>query len=305
MSAARDRQIDALRRRRPRDRLLRGSVALLLCACAGAWLFGGFDFADAWSPRRLANLARFAREVVPFPLQGQPFDPAVAWHWLTGILLDHGLSAMLATLAIAIVAIDLALLVATPLAVAAASNVTSPRPFSIGGPAPRGQAVAARLLVELARGALICLRSLPEYVLAFLLIAVLGPSPWPLVLALACHNAGILGRLLAEVVENVDERPLRALTAAGATRLQVVACGVTPLVLPRALLFFCYRFESCIRDATVLGMLSVSSLGYWIDEYRTRMQYDDFVLMILLGSLLVFCGDLGSAWLRSSVRRAT
>jgi len=51
---------------------------------------------------------------------------------------------------------------------------------------------AWRALSACTRAALILLRAIPEYVWAFLLLAMLGPSAWPAVLALAIHNSGIL-----------------------------------------------------------------------------------------------------------------
>ena len=177
-------------------------------------------------------------------------------------------------------------------------------PFGLPTPSSRLLNAGFASLAGAARASLVFLRALPEYVWAFLLLAVLGPTPWPLVLALAIHNAGVLGRLNAEVIENADLRPLRALRLAGATRGQVASWGLVTPLLSRFLLFFFYRWESCVRDATVLGMLTISSLGYWIDEYRARMEYDGFVTMILLGSALVLAGDLVSALARRIVRRA-
>ena len=54
---------------------------------------------------------------------------------------------------------------------------------------------------------------MPEYILAYLIMSMLGSPAWPAVLALAIHNTGILGRLHAETIENVERRPLAALRA--------------------------------------------------------------------------------------------
>ena len=151
---------------------------------------------------------------------------------------------------------------------------------------------------------LIFLRSIPEYVWAFLLLAMLGPNAWPAVLALALHNAGILGKLGAEVVENLEPAPLAALRGLGATRSQIVLLGILPMVLPRFLLFFFYRWETCVREATVLGMLGIVSLGYWIVDARARNHYDEMVFLVLIGAGIVLVGDLVSALARELVRRA-
>ena len=152
---------------------------------------------------------------------------------------------------------------------------------------------------------LIGLRAVPEYLWAFLLVAIVGPIAWPAVLALALHNVGILGRLNAETVDNVESATLRALRGLGAKRSQIALVGLLPAVLPRLLMYFFYRWETCVREATVLGMLGVVSLGYWIDDARTRGQHDTMVFFILLGAAIVIVGDLASAVARRLVRSAT
>ena len=73
-------------------------------------------------------------------------------------------------------------------------------------------------------------------------------------------------------------------------------------MLPRFLLFFFYRFETCVREATVLGMLGIYSLGYWVDEARSRGRYDEMLFLVALGALLVLAADFVSWWARRAVR---
>ena len=63
-------------------------------------------------------------------------------------------------------------------------------------------------------------RAIPEYIYAYLLIGLLGISAWPLVLALALHNFGILGRLWGEVIENQPPAAAQQLMHTGSSRLQ-------------------------------------------------------------------------------------
>ena len=79
--------------------------------------------------------------------------------------------------------------------------------------------------------------------------------------------------------------------------------AVLPVVLPRCLLFFFYRWETCVREATVLGMLGIVSLGFWIQDARARNFYDEMVFFILLGAFLVIIGDMVSTLVRAYVRR--
>lgn len=301
----RDQEIRRLRSQRPRDRFVRTSLASGALLMLGAWGFGGFDWGDLLTSRRLENLARFGRELRPHPLADQSWDWSVAWQWAAEIFQDRGGQAFASTLEISLIAILLAAVWSLPLAPAAARNFAVTDPFL-----PRGRSLpwlprtAWWMLRGLVRAFSLVLRSMPEYVIAFLLLAMLGPSPWVAIVALALHNAGILGRLGAESVENVSTRDLRSLRALGAGRVQIGIWSILPEVWPRMLLFFFYRWETCIREATVLGLLGILSLGFWIDDARTRGQMDVLFYFVVLGAVIVGTVDLLSSLARGLVRRA-
>jgi phosphonate transport system permease protein len=146
------------------------------------------------------------------------------------------------------------------------------------------------------------MRAIPEYVWAFLLIALVSDPSWAAVLALGLHNAGILGRLGAEIVENADHPAPAALRGLGGTRGQVLAAGLVPLSLPRFLVYFFYRWETCLREGTVLGILGIATLGRLIKDSRAFDRYDEMMFFVLLGAALVFVGDLLSLLARRVVR---
>ncbi|MEM7586002.1 MAG: ABC transporter permease subunit [Acidobacteriota bacterium] len=306
-TADRDRvaRVAELHRQRPRDRLARASGLVLVLLVLLSWSSQELRSPDLLSERRVQNLQRFLGELRPYPLQVIDFDLATAWSWAVEILDERGWEAARRTLAMSVAAIVLAALAGLALTLTAARNFATPEPYL---PAPRSPTHGRRWLwrgvVAASRLVQIFIRSLPEYVWAFIFLAVLGPTAWPVVLALALHNAGIVGKLTAEVVENLEPGPLRALRGVGAGRLQIAATGLFPIILPRFLLFFFYRWETCVREATVLGMLGISSLGFWIVDTRARNHYDEMFFFVLLGAGLVLIGDLVSAIARAVVRRA-
>ena len=298
--------------RPPGSRLVLWSLVALFLLALGSWLSGDIHVTDLASSRRIDNLRAFLRDdATPFPLRGKPVTLEALAGWVGGLFASRGLSGALRTLAISVLAINLAALGAALLAPLAARNFLNPRPFEPPG-RPDGTPTrsdlrrdrGARLLVGLVRAFLVFLRAIPEYVWAFLLLAMLGPSAWPAVLALAIHNAGILGKLGAETVENLESPPLRSLAWLGARRTQIAVAAVAPLALTRFLLYFFYRFETCVREATVLGLLGVVSLGYWIQEARARHWYDEMLFFVALGAGIVLVGDLVSALARAYLRKA-
>jgi len=72
----------------------------------------------------------------------------------------------------------------------------------------------------------------PDLVWALLFVTAVGLGPFAGALALTIHSVGMLGRLLAEVIEDMDMGPMEALASTGAGRLQVFSHAVVPSVLP-------------------------------------------------------------------------
>jgi phosphonate transport system permease protein len=287
--------------------LVRASALVLAGLVAYSWYQTLAAPGSFLSPRRQANLQRFlTEEALPAPLRGDgPLAPRLAEtaSWAGDLFMSRGAEALLATLAIALAAMALAGALALISAPLGARTLFTARPFDA---APPDQATSGafpwRLLTGGARLSWILMRAIPEYIWAFLLLAVLGPTAWPAVLALAIHNGGILARLGADVAEDVERAPLAALAATGASRAQIAATGLPPLALPRFLLLFFYRFETCVREATVLGLLGVLSLGYWIQDGRARQHTDEMLFFVLLGALLVIIVDALSAAVRGRLR---
>jgi phosphonate transport system permease protein len=119
---------------------------------------------------------------------------------------------------------------ALPLAVLAAVNVTPSRAFYF-----------------LSRAVIGVARSVPDLVWALLFVTAVGLGPFPGGLALAVHSIGMLGRLFAETIENMDMAPIDALSLTGANRMQVFTHGVVPTVLPALLGIALYRLDENIR----------------------------------------------------------
>ncbi len=316
MTPARAEQVRALHAARPRSCFVAASAAVATALVIAAWWRGAFDVADLFSARRAANVERFLGEIRPYELQGRAWDWGIAWDWAARMFTDgasgaafelpSGFDAMRITLAMSVAAIVLAGIGGAAAAFPAARTFATSAPFLPGSDrAHPAVAVLWRATRLGARGGLVLVRSIPEYVWAYLLVGILGISAWPAVLALALHNTGILGKLDAETVENLSPHAMAAMRGAGASRRQVAAFGALPAALSRFLLYFFYRWETCVRESTVLGMLGIVSLGYALNEARIRDRYDDMLFYVLLGAGLVLIGDLVSAVARMVVRRAT
>jgi ABC-type phosphate/phosphonate transport system permease subunit len=98
-----------------------------------------------------------------------------------------------------------------------------------------------------ARAGLALLRAIHELIWAWLFVAAIGLSPAAAVLALAHPYAGILGKIFADMLQDVPEAPLAALRAAGASETKVLLYGRLPVALPNMVSYGLYRYECGLR----------------------------------------------------------
>ena len=292
-----DDPVAELRRKRPRSLVLRASLIIAAGVMVLGWTTEKRWQSSLPAERRQANLERFMREAIPHPVREAGNDWSELGPWLKERIWPNGAVALHRTFHIGTIAIlvaGCAALLAVPFA---ARSLAGRNALGVPGGRERVSGARAGIGCLLRVGALV-MRSIPEYILAFLLLQVLGPTVWPLVIALALHNGGILLRLGSEVVDNRLSRAGEVLMVQGGTRSGSFLGSLLPESFNRFLLLLFYRWETCIREATVLGMLGVLSLGSLIDEANTRLYYDDMLLYVLMGALLVFAGDVVSDLLR-------
>jgi phosphonate transport system permease protein len=200
--------------------------------------------------------------------------------------IDELLGPTLDTICIAIWGTVIATVIGFPLGAAAARNLTSSRPLRLS-----------------ALAILNILRSISELIWAVFFVAAVGLGPFPGALALGVNFGGILGRLYAEAIENIDPKPVEALRATGAGRVQIILFAVLPQVLPQIISYNLYWFEVGVRSATVLGMIGAGGIGF---ELVTTIRLYEFrataaILIVIL--VLVTVIDQVSALLRRSIIR--
>ncbi|NES66612.1 MAG: ABC transporter permease subunit [Okeania sp. SIO2D1] len=248
------------------------------------------DFSQLWSPRTLNNFHAFTGELFPpnFTQLGKLFSLAQR------------------TFAMSILAITFAGLGGVILSFPAASNFLLPGGLLNPVCLPQNLAPVRNLLnlivLTLTRVILLFARAIPEPIWALLFLFILFPGILPGAIALGLHNLGILGRLMAEVIENLDQRPLRSLSTLGATGSQIFCYGVVPLTLPRFLAYILYRWEVCIRTTVIVGLVGAGGLGRLLKEQLTSLDYPSVLTTLLMFIVLTLLVDIISSTMRGSLR---
>jgi phosphonate transport system permease protein len=137
-------------------------------------------------------------------------------------------------------------------------------------------------------------RAVPELVWAMIIVFIFKPGILPGALALAIHNFGILGKLCAEVIEDLDLRPMRNLASSGASSFQILLYGVLPSVMPKFLTYTLYRGEIILRTTIIVGFVGAGGLGQEFKLAMSYFKYSEITLMLICYLILVVLADLVS-----------
>lgn len=262
-----------------RDRFLVVSAVGFAMALPLAYWRLDIDITTLWGPRARALSAE---------LLGDLWPPEIGNGGLRRLISDSG-----DTVALAVLSIVGAALVALPISFVAA------RPSSLAGGVG---SVVRRLTAGAVRFIMLVARSVPPPVGAFIVVFVLFPGLWPGAVALAIYNAGVLSRLQAEVIENVDDRPAAALRAGGATGFGALAYATMPAVSGKFVGLGLYRWEVAIRETVIVGVVGAAGLGRRLDEQTSAFDYDGILATIFALIVVTVIVDLTSAAVRRSVR---
>ncbi len=250
----------------PRVRLL--LLATGTAVVASCWQVGLFDSQRLWEGTQ--GLGELLGELFPLRLQRWP-------HWLVPLW---------ETLCISIASTALAVVFALPMAFLA-NRRTAPHP----------------LIQRLARGVLSLLRALPDLLLALLLVAAVGFGQLAGAMALAIHSVGMVGKFMAETMEQADPDPAEALFSTGADRLQVFVHVLLPQCLPSMLDLAFYRWEFNMRSAIVLGAVGAGGIGTELISALRLLDYGQVMALLLVIFVAVALVDQLSSRCRRHLAR--
>jgi phosphonate transport system permease protein len=229
------------------------------------------------------NMDRFfGHDIVPAPLRdGGGFDSATSGRllsWASDIVTNQMLPGLVQTLVLAQIALAAAAFVAL-----AVYPLVSQRFLGRAGH-------------YIGRALLVVARSTPEYMLAYLLLQLMGPSMLPAIIALSLHNGAIAGYLLGR---QTDELNYRSDAPKG---LNLYFFETTPRLYGQFLAYVLYRWEIILRESAIFGILGVRTLGYYVDAAISELRLDTAVFLLVGVAGLSMAVDALSRQLRRSLR---
>jgi phosphonate transport system permease protein len=190
-------------------------------------------------------------------------------------------AAMIETIHIAMLGTLLSLVIAVPVALLAARNITK-----------------SKILNLLATFIQVSSRSVSSIIWALLFVAIFGPGALAGVLAIGVRSIGFVGKLLAEAIEETPAGPIEALTATGAPIMSILSKGYWPSVEPSFWGVALFRWDINIRESVVLGLVGAGGIGVALDTALNTIDWP-LVGMILA---VIFAVVIATEIVTSSVR---
>lgn len=189
------------------------------------------------------------------------------------------------TLGIVVLGTVFAALVSIPVAYIAAAN-TAPAPW----------------LRWLGRAIGVLTRAVPDIVIAFSISLMFGlGATLPGVIAIGFHSIGMVSKLFADAIEQIDEGPRLAIRAAGGSKAQEFWAGVVPQVIPSWIATTLHRFDINLRGSAILGYAGVGGLGYAMQLAFNQFNYGRGLGIALVMFLMCVALEIVSSTIRRTL----
>jgi phosphonate transport system permease protein len=195
---------------------------------------------------------------------------------------------MVETIFLALMGTTMAVIFAVPLSFLGAKNLMSRSAVSLW------IYYAIRTIFNIAR-------SIEPLIMATVFAVWVGIGPFAGVLALGVHSIASLGKLYSEQIESIDPGPIEAITATGASMLQIVRYAVVPQIVPPFIAFTIYRWDINVRLSTVIGFVGGGGLGFLLIQYINLLQWRQAATAVWAITAVVAAMDYLSSAVRERV----
>jgi len=267
----------------PKPATIVSIVTLLALLVLGVWSIWGLGFSLPAIIDSLDNIPQFVQRTVPFAWPGWRWDRAsetlVSEGWAP---VAEFLGAIAMTLGIVIAGTFLAFVVSIPIAYGAARN-TTPHPA----------------VMALCRAIGVLARAIPAVAFASIFVFLFALGPLPGLLAFFLHSIGMISKMMADAIEQIDEGPRLAIRSTGGSKAQEFWAGVVPQALPAWIAVGLHRADINLRETVILGYVGVAGLGLELSNSIHALNYRRAFPIAITIILLCIIFEVVSSMVRS------
>ncbi|WP_203135883.1 PhnE/PtxC family ABC transporter permease [Microbacterium sp. JZ31] len=251
-------RIALVERPAPRVSTVVSYAVIIGILAAGIWSVVALDYSMQSLEATSGNIQRFLGMALPMQWPGFEVYATVGAggvktftsEWVGMEPVWEILQAVVITLALVIAATALSALLSIPVAYGAARN-TSPGP----------------IVMAVCRGIGVLARAIPDIAfVVFFAFLWFNSGALPAIVAIALHSIGMISKMFADAIEQIDEGPRLAIRSAGGSKAQEFWIGVVPQALPAWIAVALHRADINLRGTVILGVVGVAGLGLELDE---------------------------------------
>ncbi|WP_040984269.1 phosphonate ABC transporter, permease protein PhnE [Oceanobacillus jeddahense] len=158
-----------------------------------------------------------------------------------------------------------------------------------------------KLVPRVVKGFATLMRVIPTIIWALIFIVAVGLGPLPGVLAIAVHSLGMLIKVFAQSVEEMDDGKIEALKASGANWIQIIMQGVIPTVFTALLSWTILRLEIDIGESTILGLVGAGGIGWELTRAMRSYDFNSALFITMLIFIMIFSVEMISNRLKLRV----
>lgn len=148
-------------------------------------------------------------------------------------------------------------------------------------------------------------RAVPALIWALLFIIAVGLGPTPGILALAVNSAGMLVKVYAESMEEIDTGVIEAIKSTGGSRFQVIMQGVLPSIISIFISWSVFRFDINLRYSAVLGVVGAGGIGWELVRASRMIAYDEMLSITIVMFVMVLGAEYFTRFLKQRAELAT
>ncbi|BFT74354.1 PhnE/PtxC family ABC transporter permease [Paenibacillus sp. P36] len=119
--------------------------------------------------------------------------------------------------------------------------------------------------------------------------------------ALFFGSFGFLTRAFTESIDEVSSSSVEALKSTGAGYFSIICQSVIPSCIPQLISWILFMMETNIRQATLIGILTGTGIGFLFSLYYKSLNYSAASLIVIVLVLAIFSIEAISNYLRKVI----
>lgn len=146
------------------------------------------------------------------------------------------------------------------------------------------------------------IRTIPNLLLAALLVAVIGIGEATGVVTIAIFTFGMISQLIYESIETIDLLPVESAAAVGANKVKIAVWAIWPQIAASVASYTFYAFELNVRASTILGYVGAGGIGVKLNEALGLFKYQRVSIIIIFIFFVVVIVDAVSESIRRRLK---